>query len=110
MLRSLLNLKNCVTVTRLTETSDGMGGLTTTSSVTTLSRCNIWTVSSGDRTLSDKITRSSTHVLALEHCEYTFTPADRTVGYNSNTYTITGNMDNVGERGELDLMGLVWLE
>lgn len=108
MERSMFNLSNAVTVTRLTETSDGMGGLTTTSSTTTLSRCNIWTVNSTDRRLSDKVTKSSTHVLALEYGAYTFTTDDRYVTYNSEKYYIQGNPDNVAERGELLLVGLKW--
>ena len=108
MLRSLLNLKNAVTVTRLTEGTDGMGGLTTTSAVTTLSRCNIWQVGAGDVKLSDKIVKSSTHVLALESGEYAFTVDDRTIDYKGNTYYLTGNYDDVGERGELVLVGLKW--
>jgi len=110
LVSGLLNLNNAVTITRKTETSDGFGGTTTTSSTTTLLRSNIWTASNGDRTLSDKMAKSSTHVLALDYGAYTFTPEDSIATYNGHDYKITGNMDNVGERNELILMGLVWLQ
>lgn len=108
MLGDMLNLINTVTITRYAETSDGMGGLTTTTTTNTLSRANIWTASSNDRTLSDKITKTSTHVLAVEYGAYSFTVNDRIVTYNGNTYTLTGNFDNVAERNELILAGLKW--
>jgi len=108
MLGDMLNLINAVTITRYSETSDGLGGITTSTSTTTLVKANIWTASSNDRTLSDKITKTSTHVLALEYGAYSFTVDDRTVGYNGHTYTLTGNFDNVAERNELILAGLKW--
>ncbi len=108
MLRSLLTLKSAVVITKYTDTNDGMGGTTTVTSLTTLANASIWTVSSLDKRLSDKITKSSSHVLAIESSEYTFTSADRLATFNGNTYVINGNQDNVGERNELTLMGLTW--
>ena len=110
MLRDMLNLTGAVTITRYTEATDGQGGITTSTVTTTLSRANIWTVSSGDRNISDKITKTSTHVLATEYGEYTFTVNDRTATYNGSTYEITGNFDNVAERNELILVGLKWMQ
>lgn len=109
MLRHLLNIKNGVVIRRITESYDGLGATTTTTALTTLSRANIWSVGSGDTTISDKITKSSTHVLALMYGEYTFTDADRECIYGGNTYEITGHFDNVAERNELLLVGLKWL-
>jgi hypothetical protein len=109
MLRDLLNIENEVQIRRITETSDGMGGLTTSTSLTTIARCNIWQPGSGDTTISDKITKTSSHVMALEHGEYSFTDDDREVIYNGNTYKITGHSDNVANRNELLLVGLQWL-
>jgi len=102
----MLNLKNAVTVTRKAVTSDGMGGTTTTSTLTTISKASIWTVSSGDARLSDKITKTSSHVLAMLPGEYTFNATDSFVTYNSIDYNLTGNQDNVAERDGLLLIGL----
>jgi hypothetical protein len=105
MLASLLNLST-VQVRRITEAQDGMGGVTTATTITTLTRANIWQPSSNDRFVSDKIAAASTHVLALEYGEYTFTDADQEVIYDSNTYRITGHADNVANRNELVIVGL----
>jgi hypothetical protein len=108
MLRGMLNLRNEVTITRITETSDGLGGLSVSSAITTLARANIWQVSGGDRSLSDKITKSSTHVLALEYGAYSFTDADRYVNYAGAQYKLTGHYDDIANRKELLLAGLTW--
>jgi hypothetical protein len=109
MLSNMLNIKNGVVIRRITEAYDGYGATTTLTTLTTLSRANIWAVGSGQYQVSDKITNSSSHVLALKYKAYTFTDADREATYNGNTYEITGHMDNVAERGELLLVGLKWL-
>jgi hypothetical protein len=106
MIRDLLNLYNSVQVRRITEASDGMGGITTSTTITTLARANIWQPSASDVTISEKITKVSTHVLALEYGEYTFTDADREVLFDSNTYKIEGHDDNVANRNELVIVGL----
>jgi hypothetical protein len=106
MLRSLLNLKNTVQIRRITEASDGLGGLSTSTTLTTLSRANIWQPGGGDSTISDKITKISTHVLAMLADEYTFTDSDRECIYNGITYKITGHADNVASRNELVIVGL----
>lgn len=105
-LRSLLNLHDSVQIRRMTETSDGMGGVTTSTTLTTLSRANIWQPGSGAVTLSDKITKVSTDVLALEYGEYTFTDADMECIYDGKTYKIMGHDDNVANRNELVIVGL----
>jgi len=102
----MLNLKDAVTVTRLVTSSDGMGGTTTVSTLTTIAKASIWTVSSGDARLSDKITKTSSHVLAMLPGVYTFNATDKLVSYNGNEYTLTGNQDNVAERDGLLLIGL----
>lgn len=109
MLRHLLNIKNGVVIRKIVEASDGYGATSTTTTLTTLTRANIWSVGSGDTTISDKITKNSTHVLALMYGEYTFTDSDRECTYGGNTYEITGHADNVAERNELLLVGLKWL-
>ncbi len=106
MLKSMLNLKSSVKIRRITETSDGYGGLSSSTTLTTLTRASIWQPGSGDSTLSDKITKTSTHVLACLTGEYTFADTDREVIYNSVTYKITGHADDVANRGELTIIGL----
>jgi len=105
-LRGVLNLRNAVSVTRTTLTSDGMGGQTSTTETTILSRASIWQPSSTDRRISDKITAVSSHVLAFETGAYTFNDSDTTVTYGSNTYNVIGHADEVGNRGELTIIGL----
>jgi hypothetical protein len=106
MIRDMLNLENVVQVRKVTETSDGFGGLSTSTSLTTLSRANIWQPSSSDVTISEKITKVSSHVLALEYGEYTFTDSDTQVLFDGKTYEITGHDDNVANRNELVIVGL----
>jgi hypothetical protein len=105
MLISLLNLTG-VQVRKIIETSDGFGSTTTATTITTLTRANIWQPSSNDRFVSDKIAAASTHILALAHGEYDFTDDDQEVLYDGNTYRITGHADNVANRNELVLVGL----
>jgi hypothetical protein len=105
MLSNMLNLTT-VQVRRITEDSDGMGGLTTATTITTLSRANIWQPGSNNALISDKIAAVSTHVLALEYGEYSFTDADQEVIYDGVTYRVTGRADNVANRNELVIVGL----
>lgn len=109
MLLGLLNLKNAVQIRRITESYDGLGGTSTSTTLTTIARASIWQPGTGNSPISDKITRTSTHVLAMRPSEYTFTEADREVLYGGNTYRITGHSDNVANRGELLIVGLEWL-
>ena len=106
MIKAMLNLKNAVQIRRLTETYDGYGGTSTSSSLTTISMCNIWQPGSADVTISDKVTSISTHVLAMLPTEYAFTDADREIIYDSTTYRITGHPDDVANRGGLMIVGL----
>ena len=105
MLSSMLNLTS-VQVRKLTETPDGFGGLSTATTLTTLSRANIWQPGSNNALISDKIAAVSTHVLALLYGEYTFTDADQEVIYDSVTYRVTGKPDNVANRNQLVVVGL----
>lgn len=105
MLKSLLNLKT-VQIRKIVEANDGMGGTTTSTTLTTLSRANIWQPGTGDATISDKISKTSTHVLVYLYGEYTLTDADREVIYNGNIYKITGHSDNVANRNDFVVVGL----
>ena len=106
MIRDMLNLKNAVQIRRITETSDGIGGLSSSTSLTTISRANIWQPGSSTNQISDKLTKISSHVMAMLYGEYTFTDADREVIYAGNTYQIVGRDDNVANRNELVIVGL----
>jgi hypothetical protein len=86
-----------------------MGGLSASSSYTTIGRASIWSPGSSDTWISDKVTKISSHVLAMEYDSYAFTDNDREVLYGGNTYKITGHADNVGNRNELLIVGLQWL-
>jgi hypothetical protein len=105
----MLNIKSGVVVRKIVHTQDGYGGTTTATTLTTIKRASIWQPGGGDSVISDKITKASTHVLAVEYGEYTFTDDDREVTYGGNTYEITGHADDVASRGELVIVGLKWL-
>jgi hypothetical protein len=104
-LRAHLNLEG-VTITRKTITIDAYGDPVTTSATVTLSRASIWSPSQGDRTISDKIAKTSTHILAIESGEYVFADPDATVQYNGATYKLVGHPDEVGNRGIITLHGM----
>jgi hypothetical protein len=106
MLSNMLNIHNYVQIRRISETSDGMGGLSTTTALTTISKCNIWQPGSSTNQISDKLTKISSHVMAMLPGEYAFTDADREVIYAGNTYKIVGRDDDVANRGELVIVGL----
>jgi len=105
MLKSLLNLKS-ITVNRETITSDGFGGTSAATSAYTLPLGSIWLASTIDATISDKITKDSTHVLATYYGAHTFTDLDKEIVYNGITYIITGHADNVANRNDLIIVGL----
>lgn len=107
-LRDLLTLTT-VTITKKTETSDGMGGVTTSSVISTMPSAMIWGAGTSKGLLSEKIANISTHVLALVTGDYTFSYGSGisyTVGYNSNTYTMQGHDDDIMQKGELTIVGL----
>lgn len=106
MIKDMLNMKNVVVIRRISESSDGLGGLSTSTALTTISRANIWQPGSSTNQISDKLTKISSHVMAMLYGEYTFTDADREVIYAGNTYKIVGRDDNVANRNELVILGL----
>lgn len=95
-----------VQVGRVTETADGMGAMTATTVLTTLSRAAIWMAGSGDRTLSDKVAQGSTHVLVHQTSDYTWAASDAIVVYGSNTYSVVGRPDDLFHLGRLTVVGL----
>jgi len=100
MLADMLNLTG-VTVSRETVTPDGMGGATTSVETTILSAAAIWQAGSGNRWMSDRLTRASTHVLACVPSVYAWTQDDRQVLYGGATYKIIGRPDDVAGKGEV---------
>jgi hypothetical protein len=105
VIRDLLTLTT-VQVARDVYTTDGMGGRTTSTTLTTLSRAAIWQAGSGDRFLSDKVAKASTHVLAFEPSAYAWAAGDLRVVYGGGTYRVTGHADDVFQTGELMVVGL----
>lgn len=101
MLRDMLNLTDAVQVAREVEGSDGMGAVSATTTLTTLSYAAIWQSGSFNQYVSDRVMRDSTHVLATEPTEYTWTQADRFVVWDGNTYKIVGRPDDVMDKGEV---------
>ncbi len=104
-LRDRLNLTG-VTITRTVITTDSYGDPVATSTTVTLARCSIWSPGQGDRFISDKIAKSSTHILATETSEYAYADTDAIVSYSGQTYKLTGHSDNVANRGILTLHGM----
>jgi len=106
MLTDFLTLKNSVQVARKVVTSDGMGGASTSTALTTLPKATIWSPSQSKSYISDKMARVSSHVLVTIPADYAFTDQDAEVIYNGKTYRITGPSDNVMELGEIMITGL----
>jgi hypothetical protein len=101
MLSDMLNLINEVVVNRETTTSDGMGGSTTTSVLTTLPKAALWSPSQSARYISDKVARTSSHVLVTVPSDYNFNMQDDSIVYNGNEYEINGPSDDVLNLGEI---------
>jgi len=110
-LRAWMTLRKAVTVYRGSSPSpDGKGAVTYTTSATVLAKAALWSASSADRYLSDRLAAASTHVLAADPRDYTWSSADTHVGYNGSTYRITGRPDDVSEQGRLVVVGLELIE
>ncbi len=95
-----------VQVGRVTETADGMGAISATTVLTTLTRAAIWQAGSGDRSLSDKIAQGSTHVLVVETSARTWTSTDSVIVFAGDTYNLVGRPDNVANQDEITVVGL----
>ena len=104
-LRDRLNLAS-VTISRTVTTIDGYGDPVTTTTTSIVGKAAIWSPTQGDRRISDKIARTSTHVLAIDSADYSFTDNDKTVAHGGVTYRLVGNPDDVGNRGMMTLHGM----
>ena len=106
MLEDFLTLVgSVVTVIRKTETPDGMGGLTTTTVITGLSKAAIWSPSQSRSYISNKMAEVSSHILVTIPSYYSFNTNDSQVSFDSETYTITG-FDDVMNLNEIMVVGL----
>jgi len=104
-LRNHLNLSG-ITITRTVTTTDDYGDPVTTSTTSIISVAAIWSPTQGDRRISDKIAKTSTHVLVIETGDYTFTDDDKTATYDSVVYNLVGHQDDVSNRGVLTMIGM----
>ena len=104
-LRSHLNLSG-ITITRTTTTVDDYGDPVTTSATSIISLGAIWSPTQGDRRISDKIAKTSTHVLVIEAGAYTFTDDDKTATHGGVVYNLEGHADDVSNQGVLTMIGM----
>lgn len=105
---SALNLRNAVTISRTTESPDGMGGFSSTTASVIISRAALWQVGSNDRYVSDRVAAVSTHLLACRVSDdVLFT--DKIV-YNGKTYDVSGEPDDVQQRGKMKIVPLQLVE
>lgn len=110
MLKDMLDLKG-VQVVRKMVVPDGMGGNTTITTTTILAHnVSIWSPGQSQRYISDRMTKTSTHVLISIPSDYTFNSNDTEIIYNNITYKITGPSDDVAFKGELTVTGLERLQ
>jgi len=103
-LRDHLNLS--VSITRTVVITDAYGDPVSTSSSIIVSKAAIWSPGQNDSRISDKIAKTSTHVLAIESGSYQFTDQDLTVTCGSSIYRLVGHPDEVANRGVLTLHGM----
>ena len=101
-----------IAVIRITQTEDGMGGFTSTTSTTILPRGTIYREGSASRLsgdfmfVSDKRTKISSHILVCEPSSYTFTNDDTNVTQGSDRFEIVDTKYDVMGYGELLMLGL----
>lgn len=105
MLKDMLTLSG-VQVAKEVVTPNGLGGSTTTTTLTTLSRCQIYQAGGSNRYISDKMAKASTHVLVIEPGTYSFTDDDHYIINGSNKYKLTGHVDDVVHQGLICTIGL----
>ena len=106
MIADVLILKDTVVIARETISSDGMGGTSAVTTLTTLGAAQIWQNVGSARFFSDKINAVSSHVLAAEPGGYAWADTDRFVVYASDRYEIVGRPDNVSQKSVLELVAL----
>lgn len=106
MLEDFLRLTNsAVSVIRISESNDGMGGISTVTTITGIPECCIWSPSQSRSMISDKLASVSSHVLVTKPSYYAFNIYDTQITYNSETYDIKG-FDDVFNKNEIMVVGL----
>jgi hypothetical protein len=115
MLRDLLTIKNEILINRTISSNDGMGGSTTTTTITTLPLAALWVNSTTNKYLYDRYSMDSSHTLIFEYGVYTFNRKNdlepgqasiETVTYNNESYNTVGFMDDVMNLHEICIMHL----
>jgi len=106
MLEDLLTMTD-ITIIKESQTSDGMGDYSSTTTSTILPKGVIYQAGQGaTRYLSSKLTAESSHVLVCLPSVYSFTSEDKRVTHNGKTYIIQGQPEDVLEYGEVMVVGL----
>jgi len=105
MIDDLLIMKD-IQIIRKSQTYDGMGGFTETTTATTVVGVIYQSGTGGRKYLSDKMVQETTHVLVMKPSSYTFTSNDVQVTHGGKTYTIIGIPDDVMGYGEITVVGL----
>lgn len=105
MIDDLLTMKD-IQIIRKSQTYDGMGGFTETTTATTVVGVIYQSGTGGRKYLSDKMVQETTHVLVMKPSSYTFTSDDTQVTHGGKTYTIIGIPDDVMGYGEITVVGL----
>jgi hypothetical protein len=105
MIDDLLTM-NDIQIVRKSQTYDGMGGFTETTTATTVVGVIYQSGTGGRKYLSDKMVQETTHVLVMKPSSYTFTSNDVQVTHGGKTYTIIGIPDDVMGYGEITVVGL----
>ena len=113
MIDDLLTMKD-IQIIRKSQTYDGMGGFTETTTATTVvgviyqsgTSNRKYPGTGGRKYLSDKMVQETTHVLVMKPSSYTFTSNDVQVTHGGKTYTIIGIPDDVMGYGEITVVGL----
>jgi hypothetical protein len=109
MISDLMTIKTA-TVSREIVTPDGMGGFSTTTTITTLSKCAIYGNPGSTGFSADKYIRQGSHTLATIPSAYTWAVTDKTVAYAGRTFRVNGIPDQVFNSDELVLVQMDVIE
>lgn len=110
-LNYFLNLTT-VAVEKDTVTSDGMGGVTTTTVSTILPRATIYQEGSLSRYtgfstfIAGKFSQEVSDLLICNPADYSWSLADKRVKYDGLTYDIVGTPYDIMELGEITMVAL----
>lgn len=105
MLLDLLTMKD-VEVLREVNTSDGMGGCTTITTLNPLQAAVIYQNSGNKSFFSDRVNLKSSHILITSPSFYSWTVGDIQIIRGSEVYNVSVSPDDVMGRGEIMVVGL----